>query len=105
MSMSRYASDIRDHPMVRQICPKIRIFFRFSEHRLSFERNFLSRRSVLDSRARGVHSDSGGIAPLLITDCNSTYSCRPSGPNSRPMPDCLKPPKGLPMSSVYMLIP
>ena len=32
--------------------------------------------------------------PLLITDCSSTYSCRPSGPNSRPMPDCLKPPNG-----------
>ena len=48
---------------------------------------------------------SGGSCPLHISVCSSTYSCRPSGPNSRPMPDCLKPPNGAPMSSVYMLMP
>ena len=56
-----------------------------------------------------LHGDgnfhSGGNFPLHTNVCSSTYSCRPSGPNSRPMPDCLKPPNGAPMSSVYILMP
>ena len=48
---------------------------------------------------------SSGNLPALTVDCSSTYSDRPSEPNSRPMPDCLNPPKGQLVSSVYMLMP
>ena len=37
---------------------------------------------------------SSGSLPALTVDCSSTYSERPSAPNSRPMPDCLNPPNG-----------
>ena len=46
-----------------------------------------------------------GSLPALTVDWNSTYSESPSAPNSRPMPDCLKPPNGQLVSSVYMLMP
>src|ERR1700682_6405566 len=46
-----------------------------------------------------------GSLPALIVDCSSTYSESPSEPNSRPMPDCLNPPNGAVVSSVYMLMP
>ena len=47
----------------------------------------------------------GGKSLALTVDCSSTYALRPSAANSRPMPDCLKPPKGLAMSMSYMLMP
>ena len=70
-----------------------------------------ARRTVLSRRghprgAGGIAQlGSGGNFPLHATDCSSTYSSRPSGPNSRPMPECLKPPNGVLMSSMYMLMP
>ena len=42
---------------------------------------------------RGYARISGSLSALTV-DCSSTYSDRPSEPNSRPMPDCLYPPKG-----------
>ena len=50
------------------------------------------------TRCRDPKLYRGGSWPLQISVCSSTYSCSPSGPNSRPMPDCLKPPNGAPMS-------
>ena len=56
--------------------------------------------------ARHCQSPSNaGSLPALTTDCSSVYSARPSSANSRPMPDCLNPPNGLEMSSMYMLMP
>ena len=51
------------------------------------------RTCVRNATFRGYEVRSGSL-PALTVDCSSTYSDRPSAPNSRPMPDCLNPPNG-----------
>ena len=69
------------------------------QHRaVSLDHDFAHRRT-------SAAQPSSGSLPALTVDCSSTYSESPSDPNSRPMPDCLNPPNGQLVSSVYMLMP
>jgi hypothetical protein len=56
------------------------------------------------SRTLMCHATGGNVSALTVV-CGSTYSERPSAPNSRPMPDCLNPPNGLLKSTMYVLTP
>ena len=66
-----------------------------------------ARRIVLSRRGNAgvVGLDDGQLALRSPSTAARRTRERPSAPNSRPMPDCLNPPNGAVVSSVYMLMP
>ena len=51
-------------------------------------------KSRLDPRAGRARPHAIGVYIFTVTVLTSVYCWRPYSPSSRPMPDCLKPPKG-----------